>query len=52
MSKSEFTLLILNLMNKIDAKDIYVAAQIFDNLDKERKGKVFPWVLYGNGLSS
>lgn len=38
MSKCEFVLLVLQLMNKVEEKDIMLVAKLFDNLDKEHKG--------------
>lgn len=38
MSKNEFVLLILHMMNKVEEKDIFLAAKLFDDLDSEHKG--------------
>lgn len=38
MTKSEFTVLVLRLMNKVQEKDILLASQIFDRLDIAQDG--------------
>jgi hypothetical protein len=38
MSKCEFTLMVLQLMNKVEEKDIFLVAKLFENLDRDRKG--------------
>lgn len=39
MSKCEFVLLMLQVMNKVEEKDIFLAAKLFDNFDKLKNGK-------------
>lgn len=38
MSKCEFVLMVLQMMDKVEEKDIYLISRLFDNLDKEHKG--------------
>ena len=38
LSKSEFVILLLHLMGKVDDKDVLLATQAFDFLDKEKSG--------------
>ena len=38
LNKSEFVLLVLSLMCKLDEKDVYLVSEIFDSLDTEGKG--------------
>jgi hypothetical protein len=38
MSKGEFVMVILQMMNKVEEKDILLAAKIFDDLDTNNKG--------------
>jgi hypothetical protein len=38
MTKCEFVLLILYMINKIEEKDVFLAAKIFEDLDRESKG--------------
>jgi len=33
MSKSEFVLMVLNLMNKVEDKDIILVSEVFEKLD-------------------
>jgi len=40
MSKAEFTLLLLTMMNKVEEKDIMLAATIFDRLDVHASGSL------------
>ena len=45
--KSEFVILLLNLMGKVDDKDILMASKIFDKLDRECDGTYeLPGILY------
>jgi voltage-gated potassium channel Kch len=39
MSKCEFVLLMLQVMGKVEEKDIFLAARLFDNFDKLKKGE-------------
>jgi voltage-gated potassium channel len=41
MSKCEFVLLMLQVMNKVEEKDIFLASKLFDNFDKMKNGKDF-----------
>jgi hypothetical protein len=38
LSKAEFTLLLLHMMNKIDLKEVMIAGHLFDRMDKEHSG--------------
>jgi hypothetical protein len=38
LSKAEFTLLLLHLMNKVDLKQVMVASNLFDRLDRSETG--------------
>ena len=38
MTKCEFVLMVLQLMNKVEEKDIFLVAKLFENLDTARKG--------------
>lgn len=44
--KSEFVILLLNLMGKVDDKDILLASKIFDKLDRECDGTYVPVTMY------
>ena len=39
IAKSEFVLLVLHMMNKVNEKDILLASKIFDRLDVQSDGK-------------
>ena len=39
--KSEFVLLILHMMDKINEKDIIIIQQLFDTLNKSNEGKIY-----------
>lgn len=41
MSKCEFVLLVLLMMNKVEEKDIFLVAKLFENFDKDQKGNCF-----------
>lgn len=38
MSKCEFVLVVLHLMNKLEEKDVFLAAKLFDDMDLDMKG--------------
>jgi hypothetical protein len=38
MTKCEFVLLVLNLMNKVEEKDIFLVSKLFENWDTMRHG--------------
>ena len=40
LTKSEFVVLVLRLMNKVQEKDVILASEIFDRLDAGQDGKV------------
>ena len=40
LNKAEFTLLLLNMMNKVDLKEVMVAANLFEKLDKSENGVI------------
>ena len=40
LAKSEFVLLVLKFMSKIDEKDVYILSEMFDSLDNEGKGSL------------
>jgi hypothetical protein len=40
LTKSEFILLLLHMMNKIDLKQVMIAGHLFDKMDKERTGQL------------
>jgi voltage-gated potassium channel len=46
MSKCEFVLLMLQVMNKVEEKDIFLAAKLFDNFDKRKNGSVSFFLLF------
>jgi hypothetical protein len=39
MSKCEFVLMVLQMMNKVDDKDIFLIAKLFENFDKNNQGR-------------
>lgn len=38
MTKCEFVLVVLHLMNKLEEKDVFLAAKLFDDMDLDMKG--------------